>query len=129
MIYRQSYARPALAFASSICLIWWFPFLRSWQIELLCAYLIGAAFIEMRRAIILTDSNLLYRPIFGRPTTVEFSRIASVERCSAPVPSLMMLRPMLMKGLKFHLIDGGEIVIPLDFRNSKEISERFLTNS
>jgi hypothetical protein len=44
------------------------------------------------------------------------------------VPSLMMLRARLMKGLRFHLKDGHEIVVPLDFQNSKEISQKFLTN-
>lgn len=127
-IYRPFYSKPALALASSAALLWFLPRLRAWPFPVLFVYLNLAAVIEMRRAIILNGSHLLYRPIFGRPTTVELSQITSVERCSAPVPSLVALRARLMKGLRFHLADGSEIVVPLDFQNSKEISQKFLTN-
>jgi hypothetical protein len=87
------------------------------------------ALVESRRAIILTDSSLFYRPAIGRPVQVEFAQIVSVEKCTVPVPSLAILRPRLSKGLRFKLTNGEQIAIPIDLPNSRDISHRFLMTS
>jgi hypothetical protein len=128
-VYRQSFYAPVSVVVGGVALFSLVPRFRTWYAVLIFAYVAGMALIECRRAIILTDSNLIYRPAFGRLLRVELAQIGSVERCTAPVPSLAALRPRLSKGLRFRLKGGEEVVVPIDFPHSREISQQFLISS
>jgi hypothetical protein len=96
-VYRLSLNVPIIVAAVGVAMFWRLQHLR-FLILPIFGYEVGMFLVERRRAIIVTDSSLLYRPAFGRPARVDFAQIASVEKCSTSVPSWATFRPMLYKG-------------------------------
>src|SRR5712672_1901432 len=84
IVYRQSFNGFLATITASLVMLWLLPSFRTWYILVMCFYLTGGAFIDRRRAIILTDSSLIYRPVVGRPVSLEFAQIISVEKCTVP---------------------------------------------
>jgi len=125
IVYRQSFNGFLAATVASAGILGFIPSLRTWYILAICVCLIGRSLAERRRALILNDSSIIYRPAFGRGTRIELGQIMSVEKCQAPVP--FWSRPGLFSGLRFHLKNHEEIVFPLDFPHSQEISQHLLT--
>lgn len=126
LIYRQSLAAPVSVVGGGVSLLWLIPKFRTWYAVIIIAYVAVMSLVECRRAIILTDSKLIYRPAYGRTLQIDLRRIESVTKCNVSVPSLAIFRPRLSKGLCFAMQDGTEQKIPLDFPHSRGISERFL---
>lgn len=124
IVFRQSFNGFLAATAASVAILVFIPNLRTWYVLIVCVCLVGRAFVERRRALIFGDSSITYRPAFGRGTRIELSQIVSVEKCQAPVP--FWSRPGLFSGLRLHLKNHEEIVLPLDFPHSQEISQRLL---
>jgi hypothetical protein len=126
IIYRQSLRAPIAAAGVSVAMLWLIPRFRTWYAVMICLYVTVMALAECRRAIIITDSSLRYRPTFGELVHVDLARILSVEKSTARVPSLAALRTRLSKGLRFTLTDGQQVVIPIDFPPGRDISRQFL---
>jgi hypothetical protein len=126
IVYRQSYYGFLAATAAGAAILVFIPSFRTWYVLFVCVCVIGRALIERRRALILTDSSITYRPAFGRGKSIEFGQIVSVEKCQARVPFLS--RPGLFRGLRLHLKNDEDIVLPLDFPESQDISQRLLTS-
>jgi hypothetical protein len=74
---------------------------------------------EWRRAIIFTQTDLIYRPPFGELLQISLASIVSLRLIWAK--RLFCLRPILVTAVELHLIDGQERVIPLDFPRNSEI--------
>jgi hypothetical protein len=125
VVYRESYVRFILVFGVSVAILGLIPYFRTWFDYIMCIYLTLGALAERRRAIILNDSYLLYRPIFDPPMRVDLNQIVSVEKCGVYVPS-WLTRPKLMNGMRFQLKSGEDVKIPLDLPHSRDISQRFL---
>jgi hypothetical protein len=126
-VYRQSFSRFVCALGAIIGILWLLPSFRTWYIIVMFLYLSAATLADRRRAIILTDSSLIYRPVVARPINVEIAQIVSVEGCTVPVPNLYM-RPRLANGMRFHMKNGQTIDVPTDFPHSRDIKQRFLTS-
>ena len=125
IVYRQSLNGFLAAVAASAAIFGFIPSFRTWYVLAICVCLIGRALAERRRALILTDSSITYRPAFGRGKRIELDQVVSVEKCQAPVP--FWTRPGLFAGLRFQLKNHEDVVFPLDFPNSQDISQRLLT--
>jgi hypothetical protein len=89
--------------------------------------LVGRALIERRRSYIFNSASVSYRPAFGAPREIQFSDVASIEKCTVPVPFLS--RPGLFAGVCFHLRDGESAALPLDFPQSPAIWQRLLNTT
>ena|ERR1700733_8633826 len=121
-IYRQSYTGFLATAAISAAILGLFP--RTWYVLTLCILIPCRAFLERRRAVIFTDTALIYRPAFSHVVDIPFSHIESVEKSTVPVSFWM--RSQLFKGLRIRLKDGKEILVPLDFPRSSDISQRLI---
>jgi hypothetical protein len=123
-VYRQSFNGFLVTFAMSAAVVALFP--RAWYIVVLCLCISVRALLERRRAFIFSDSAVTYRPAFGPAVRIPLADIVSVEKSTAPVS--FSLRSRLFAGLRLRLRDGKDILVPLDFPRSREISQR-LTES
>jgi hypothetical protein len=126
-IYRQSFAGFFVALATSAAILVLFPGARSWYILIICVCVTARALLERRRAFIFTDSAVVYRPAFGSPVRIEFADISSIEKGTAPVS--FWLRTRLFKGLRVHLKNIEDVVLPLDFPQAQVISQQLLKHS
>jgi hypothetical protein len=128
IVYRRSFSGPIAALLASLAIFWLIPSLRTWYV-LIPLYVIGMGLVDRRRAIILTDTSLIYRQTFEQLIRVDFDQIISVEKCTTGVADFACLRARLMKGLRLHLKDGEAVAIPLDFQNSEDLLKRFLNDA
>jgi hypothetical protein len=126
-IYRQSFAGFFVALAAGAAILLLLPGARSWYILTICVCITARALLERRRAFIFTDSALVYRPAFGSPVRIEFVDISSIEKATAPVS--FWFRARLFKGLRVHLTNIEDIVLPLDFPQAQVISQQLLKHS
>jgi|ERR1700677_1915517 hypothetical protein len=124
-VYRQSFTGYLATVAVSAAILVLFP--RTWYVLILCILIPCRAFLERRRAIIFTETALIYRPAFSHAIYIPFSNIESVGKSTVPLSFWM--RSRLFKGLRIHLKDGKDVLVPLDFPQSSDISrgiaERF----
>jgi hypothetical protein len=83
--------------------------------------LVGFLF-DGRRAIILTEDSLLYRPPFGRAHRILLKDIV----CMTPATGVigLFLTPQYVRGIKLETIDGEPYILPADFPDHAEIAQR-----
>lgn len=77
---------------------------------------------EGRRAIIFTESEVIYRPALARLRRVPFSSIRNLTRTNVTV--FYLLRPSSRLGVTMTLTNGEEEVWPLDFNERDEVLRR-----
>lgn len=78
--------------------------------------------LELRRAIIFTDAEVLYRPPFGPLRCVLVTAIRELRR--SPVFVSVFVRASRSPGLVITLSGGATEAWPLDFRDREEILGR-----
>lgn len=86
---------------------------------ILIALLTPRAVIERRRAVIVTETKLIYRPALGQPISVLLSDIVEVKESVIMVSYL--LRPVLTAGVAITLKNAETKIIPLDFEERTQI--------
>jgi hypothetical protein len=123
-IYRQSMGQFVATVAASVAVIVLLPSLRTWYVMVICICISGRALAERRRALIFTDSSVIYRPVFRTVVRIQFVDVASVEECTASVS--FWFRVQQFKGLRIHLKNHRSTVIPLDFPESQAIRRQLL---
>ncbi len=76
---------------------------------------------EGRRALLVREDALVYRPTFERAHVVPWKQVQTVER----VDKLMTRfgRPHTVSGLQFTLKDGSAVFVPLDVSPSSRVPE------
>jgi hypothetical protein len=89
-IYRQSLTGFLAAVAVSAAILVLFP--RTWYVLSICIVASGRAFLERRRAIIFTETALIYRSTFGHGVYIPFSNIGLVEKATVPLSILMRIQ-------------------------------------
>lgn len=77
---------------------------------------------EGRRALILTSTELIYRPAFGPPRRILLANIAHLQR--RKVPTVIYLRGRFVQGVELTLKNGEVEKVPLDFKGRPEIIQR-----
>jgi hypothetical protein len=91
------------------------------------AALIARFLFEGRRAIIFTEDSLIYRPPFGRARRILTRNIVSVTPATAVVS--IYLTPEFVRGIKLETTSGEPYLMPMDFPNHAEISQRLTASS
>src|SRR5580700_10743969 len=121
-IYRQSFTGFLATVAVSAAILVSFP--RTWYVLTICIVAPCRALLERRRAIIFSETALIYRPAFSHAVYIPFSNIDSVEKSTVPVSFWM--RSRLFKGIRIRLKDGEDVLVPLDFPHSSDISGQLM---
>jgi hypothetical protein len=93
-----------------------------WTIVGIGAAALCYAFAMGRKAIIFTETEVRYRPIFARPRRVPIAKIQVLKR--ARVLELILWRPVPRPGVILTLADGTTEAWPLDFEGPGEILQR-----
>jgi hypothetical protein len=75
-----------------------------------------------RRAIIFTETEVVYRPPLGPPRRIPVASIQRIKRSRVLVP--YMLRDVTLAGVNLSLEDGTTLDWPLDFEAPEEILKR-----
>ena len=86
------------------------------------ALLVARLLCERRRALLLSERSLIYRPAMGRATPVPWDQFERAERF-ANVGVFFLGEVSLVGGLRFTLRDGTTFGIPLDFTKRSEAGE------
>jgi hypothetical protein len=74
---------------------------------------------EWRRAIIFTQTDVVYRPAFGELSRVSLKNIVSLNLTSTM--RLFCLKPTLVSAVELILVDGQKSILPLDFFQGSEM--------
>ena len=77
---------------------------------------------QRRSALILTAEEAIYRPEFGRLVRVRLLDITGISPSSTT--RLFAFRPLYVRAVRLSLSGGGARVIPLDFRDWREIVDK-----
>jgi hypothetical protein len=88
----------------------------------LTAFWLPRALAEGRRAIVFTNTELVYRPPVGRPIRALIAGIQGIKR--SKVARLVGPRPSFTTGVLLTMANGETIAMPLDFKERGEILQR-----
>jgi hypothetical protein len=86
------------------------------DLVLALAMLLGV-FCERRRAILVYENLLVYRPPFGPARAARWNRVRQAKRC------IMFRERGIPEGLKFTLDNGSVFSFPIDLKQSPEVVE------
>lgn len=75
-----------------------------------------------RRAIILTEDSLIYRPPFGRAHRVLLRDIVSITPATGVIG--LFLTPQYVRGVKLETTNGEPYILAMDFPDHAEITQR-----
>lgn len=84
--------------------------------------LVARGLCERRRALLLSERSLTYRPAMNRATQVPWDQVERAERF-ANVGVFFLGEINLVAGFRFTLRDGTTFGIPLDFTRRSEVGE------
>lgn len=101
------------------------PPLRIWEIYCLFVFYTMRSCLERRRAIIFNGEHLIYRFPIRHIQTIRIKDITAIEKCT--ITLLYGLHPIWVIGVKFHLINGQDWRLPLDFPHRQAIVDRLTT--
>jgi hypothetical protein len=98
---------------------WFFPDLRRYQLATLAAVFLLRTMAEGRRAIVLTQAEVIYRPPLGRPIRTPIAGIQSIRRTRVTVS--YGLQPSRVPGVVMNLVNGEVVALPLDFKKQDDL--------
>ena len=98
------------------------PMVRHPAMCVVWALLVARLLCERRRALLLSERSLIYRPAMGPVTLVPWDQFEGAERF-ANVGVFFLGEVSLVGGFRFTLRDGTSFGIPFDFAKRSEVGE------
>ena len=125
IVYNKHYRVKLLLVCCTLATSWAFlPVMRQCPIGFLviAAFWLPRTLAEGRRAIIFTNTEVIYRPPFAQPLRTAIAGIQSLKR--SKVTLSVGLRAIRGPGVLLTTMTGETTALPLDFKEREEILQR-----
>ena len=122
MVYSKRFLGRLVFQCCAFAMFWVFmPFFRQYLL-LLAALITPRVPAEGRRAIIFTQTEVIYRPPFARPISASIAGVQNIKRSKVLIS--YGLKAYSVPGAVLTMANGETVALPLDFKERDEILRR-----